>query len=80
MARDPGRARETVQTLAGPDVQVVFVPELVAAARAADANGQRVAQRLPVVLPAGHDPGDACPRRRGQRRHEAPDLAIEGVR
>jgi hypothetical protein len=39
VAGHPGRAPETVQTLAGLDVQVVFVPELVAAARAADADG-----------------------------------------
>ena len=34
-----GRARETVQALAGLDVQVVFVPELVTAARTADTDG-----------------------------------------
>ena len=39
VARHPGRARETIQALAGLDVQGVFVPELVAAARAADADG-----------------------------------------
>ena len=39
VARHPGRARETVQTLAGLDVQVVFVPELLAAARTADTDG-----------------------------------------
>jgi len=79
VAGHPGRARETVQALAGLDVQVVFVPELVAAARAADADGERVAQGLPVVLPTGHDPGGGCLPRRGQGRHEAPDLASEGV-
>jgi hypothetical protein len=39
VAGHPGWPPETVQALAGLDVQVVFVPELVAAARAANANG-----------------------------------------
>src|ERR671938_354360 len=79
MARHAGRAGETVQALPGLDVQLVLMPELVAAACAADADRARVAQRLPIVLPPGHDPGGACPPRRGQGRHEAPDLAVEGV-
>ena len=39
VARHPGRAWETVQALAGLDVQVVFVPELLAAASTADTDG-----------------------------------------
>ena len=75
-----GRARKTVQALAGLDVQVVFVPELVAAACATDAHRSRVAQRLPVVLPTGHDPGEAGPPRRQQGWRQTPDLALERLR
>lgn len=37
-----------------------------------------MAERLPVV-PTWHDLGGAYPPRRGQGRHEAPDLAVERV-
>jgi len=38
-----------------------------------------VAQRFPVVLPTGHDPGGACTLRSGWGRHEVPDFAEKGV-
>jgi hypothetical protein len=47
-------------------VQVVFVPELVAAAGATNADRPRVAQRFAVVLPTGHDPGVAVRRSAGR--------------
>jgi hypothetical protein len=61
VARRRARARETVKALAGVDVQVVLVRQLVPATSATNAHRSRVAQRLAIVLPTGRHPGGRGP-------------------
>jgi hypothetical protein len=61
VVRHPGRTGKTVQALISLHVQVVFVPELVAAACAVDADRLRVTESVPIVLPAGQDSEGGCP-------------------